>query len=112
MQDSEFHEKIDQLLFNIEDSLDNDTGEYDLEYEIHSGILTLTFHDKSKIIINRQEPLHQLWMATKFNGHHFSFNEQQDSWICIRTGANFFEVLNDALSRQSNQKLTIKLSNN
>lgn len=101
MQDYEFHEKIDHLLHYIEDKLDHYEGDTDIDYEIQAGILTISFEDGSKIIINRQEPLHQLWMATKFNGHHFSFDEKRDTWICVRSQDTFFEVLSDAITRQS-----------
>ncbi|MFC0180604.1 iron donor protein CyaY [Thorsellia kenyensis] len=108
MQDLEFHEKVDTLFFYIEDALDNYTGDYDLDYEIHSGILTISFHDNSKIILNKQEPLHQVWMATKFNGHHFAFDKASNKWLCIRAGDDLFDVLTDALCRQSGETFLIK----
>ena len=34
-------------------------------------VLTLSFENKTKVIINKQEPLHQIWVATRENGFHF-----------------------------------------
>jgi CyaY protein len=57
------------------------------------------FPDRSKIVINKQAPLHQLWVATKFNGHHFEWRDGQ--WIDNRTGTEFWQLLADAASKQA-----------
>jgi CyaY protein len=43
--------------------------------------------------------LHQLWVATKFNGHHFEYRDGQ--WMDNRTGSEFWQLLNDAASKQA-----------
>ena len=59
MNDSEFHRLADQLWLTIEERLDDWDGDSDIDCEINGGVLTITFENGSKIIINRQEPLHQ-----------------------------------------------------
>lgn len=71
MNDSEFHRLADALWLTIEERLDNWDGDSDIDCEINGGVLTLSFENGSKIIINRQEPLHQVWLATKQGGYHF-----------------------------------------
>ncbi|WP_093318453.1 iron donor protein CyaY [Thorsellia anophelis] len=105
MQDFEYHEKVDSLMHQIEDQLDSYTGDADIDYEFQSGILTISFPEGSKIILNKQEPLHQIWMATKFNGHHFGFNEDKQGWYCVRTGEPFLDLLSEAASKQSGDTL-------
>ncbi|WP_127959073.1 iron donor protein CyaY [Serratia microhaemolytica] len=101
MNDSEFHQLADQLLLNIEQTLDAFTGDSDIDYETHSGVMTLTFDNRSKIVINRQEPLHQIWLATKANGYHFSYRE--GDWICDRSGRSFYSLLSEAVSQQAGE---------
>ncbi len=48
----------DALWLTIEERLDNWDGDSDIDCEINGGVLTLSFENGSKIIINRQEPLH------------------------------------------------------
>ena len=60
----------------------------------------------TKIIINKQPPLQQLWVATKFNGHHFNFQDEQ--WIDERTGVEFWSFLDNAVSKQAEQAITLK----
>ncbi len=48
----------DQLWLTIEERLDDWDGDSDIDCEINGGVLTITFENGSKIIINRREPLH------------------------------------------------------
>lgn len=97
MNDIEYDELTDSVLLAVEEAIEK--LDLDLDYENHGGLLSITFPDRSKIIINKQPPLHQLWVATKFNGHHFEFRDGQ--WIDNRSGAEFWQLLNDAASKQA-----------
>lgn len=54
MNDSEFHRLADQLWLTIEERLDDWDGDSDIDCEINGGVLTITFENGSKIIINRR----------------------------------------------------------
>jgi CyaY protein len=82
MNDSEFHRLADTLWMTIEERLDDWDGDSDIDCEINGGILTISFENGSKIIINRQEPLHQVWLAAKQGGYHFDL--KGDEWVCDR----------------------------
>lgn len=97
MNDSQYHQLVDDLLISLEEMLDD--VEADIDYESASSILTLIFVNGTKIIINKQPPLHQLWVATKFNGHHFNY--QEGLWIDERTGAEFWQFMNEAATKQA-----------
>ena len=101
MTDQEYHQLIEDLFINLEEQVD--ACEVDLDYESASGILEIIFPDGSKIILNKQAPLHQLWVATKFNGHHFE--RHGDKWIDNRSGAEFWQFMNDASSKQAGSSI-------
>ncbi|MBC3766479.1 iron donor protein CyaY [Neptunicella marina] len=103
MQESEYHQMVDDLLLVIEESLDE--CPVDIDYESAGGILTLIFENGSKIILNKQAPLLQLWVATKFNGHHFNYQDGQ--WIDERTGVEFWTFLDEAASKQAGKAVTL-----
>ncbi len=104
MQDTEFHTLIDNLLMQIEEILDE--LELDIDYETAAGILTLEFENGSKIIINRQEPLHQLWLATKSGGYHFDYHGGQ--WLDDRTAEPFWTILEQACSEQAGESISLE----
>ena len=97
MNDIEYDELTDSVLLAVEEAIEK--LDLDLDYENHGGLLSITFPDHSKIIINKQPPLHQLWVATKFNGHHFEYRD--GLWIDNRSGSEFWQLLNDAASKQA-----------
>ena len=97
MNDSQYNLLSDELLLHVEEAIE-DCGT-DIDFESVSGLLTLTFLNKTKIIINKQAPLHEIWVATKFNGHHFSFTDKQ--WFDKRGGEEFWQFLSAAVSKQA-----------
>lgn len=103
MKDSEFHVLADAQFQTIEEAID--ACGVDIDYETSGGILTLIFPDKSKIIINKQEPLHQIWVATRFNGHHFGYRDGQ--WIDVREGHELMSLLSAACSSQSGEEVEL-----
>ncbi len=104
MNDSEFHQVVDDHLMAIEEALDD--AMVDFDYETSAGVLKLAFSDRSQIIINRQEPLHQIWVATKFDGHHFELIDGQ--WIDNRTGEELLHLVTKSIERQSGVAVDLK----
>ncbi|GKW04461.1 iron donor protein CyaY [Pectobacterium carotovorum] len=101
MNDSEFHQLADELMLQLEETLDRFGGDADIDYETNGGVMTLSFENGSKIVINRQEPLHQIWLATKAGGYHF--NRQGARWVCARSGEDFIALLSAACSDQAGE---------
>lgn len=103
MNDSQYNLLTDDLLLAVEEAIEDcDT---DIDYESVSGLLTLTFVNNSKIIINKQAPLHEIWVATKFNGHHFSLQNEQ--WFDKRGGFEFWQFLSSAVSKQAETEISL-----
>ena len=97
MNDSQYNLLADDLLLAIEEAVE-DCG-VDIDYEGVGGMLTLTFKNGSKIIINKQAPLHEIWVATKFNGHHFAMRDGQ--WFDKRGSDELWQFLSAAVSVQA-----------
>lgn len=107
MNDTEYDTRVDAIFMQLEEALDaiEENDEADIDYESAEGILTLTFVNGTKIILNKQPPLHQIWVATKFNGHHFNLEGEQ--WIDERFGAEFWTFIDDAVSTQAEQPINL-----
>lgn len=103
MTDNEYHQKVDAILLHLEESLD-EVVEVDLDYEYSGGILTIDFPNNTKIIINKQPPNQQIWVATKYDGHHFDLIDE--NWIDNRTGKEFWALISEAASKQADVKLS------
>ncbi|MGB0936909.1 MAG: iron donor protein CyaY [Colwellia sp.] len=103
MNDSQYAMLTDELLLQIEESIE-DCG-VDIDYEGVGGLLTLTFKNGTKIIINKQAPLHEMWVATKFNGHHFTYDGTV--WTDKRGGDEFWAFISAAVSKQAETDITL-----
>jgi len=104
MNDSEYNIATDELLLAVEEAIE-DCG-IDIDYEGVGGLLTLSFKNGTKIILNKQAPLHEVWVATKFNGHHFHF--ENDLWIDKRAGDEFWAFISQAVSKQAEADIILQ----
>ncbi|MGL4515617.1 MAG: iron donor protein CyaY, partial [Shewanella sp.] len=70
MTDTEFHQLADDMFQAIENAIETaiDEQDADLDIDASGNVLQLEFVDGSKIVINKQEPLHEIWVATRFGG--------------------------------------------
>jgi len=106
MTESEFNDKVDDTLIQIENALDN--CDADLDYETAGGILTITLErNNSKIIINRQLPLSQLWVAAKSGGYHFEYDDTNQTWVNDKNKQELFEALSQYCTEQNDIPITL-----
>lgn len=106
LTESEFNELMDETIIAIEEALD-ELDELDLDYETSGGILTITVENGTKVIINRQTPLKQLWLAAKDGGYHLDWTGE--SWQTDKDQEPLETLLNRVLSQQSNETIRLNL---
>jgi len=92
MTDLEFMDHAEQLLLAVERSCDriNDTSDADVDSQRSGGMVTLTFPNRSQIVINLQKPLHEVWMAARSGGYHYRFDGSH--WQDTKGAGEFFCV--------------------
>lgn len=91
LNNSQFHDLVDATQRNLEDILDNSDADIDIENS--AGILTLIFANQHQLILSRQEPLLQLWLADRSGGFHFDYDEQAQQWRCDSNQQTLSEML-------------------
>jgi CyaY protein len=74
----------------------------DIDSSRTGGLLELAFPNGSKIVLNTQPPLHELWLAAQSGGHHFRASAGR--WI-DRDGREFFAVLSECATAQGGRPL-------
>lgn len=94
MNVAEFHQQIESVWDRIEEQLDEQGC--DMDCEIQGAVMTLSFDDDSQIVINKQEAMLELWLASKLGGFHFTF--QEGEWISSE-GRSFWVHLEEAVAR-------------
>lgn len=105
MTDLEYSDRAEGLLAQVEAACDrlNDTTDADLDNQRVGGMVTLTFPDRSQIVINLQKPLHEVWLAARDGGYHYRFDGK--AWRDTKSDAEFFAELARCASAQAGQPL-------
>ena len=105
MTDLEFLAQAEAVLKAVERCCDtlNDNDDTDIDNQRVGGMITLTFPNRSQIIINLQKPLHEIWLAARAGGFHYKFNSKQ--WMDTKGGGEFFANLSQFASEQSGLSL-------
>lgn len=106
MTDLEFMDHAERLLLAVERSCDriNETSDADLDSQRSGGMVTITFPNRSQIVINLQKPLHEVWMASQSGGYHYRFDGTR--WQDTKGAGEFFACLSREASRQAGMPLT------
>ena len=101
MTDLEFLDQAERLLAGVEISSDrlNDDTDADIDNQRTGGMVTLTFPNRSQIVINLQKPLHEVWMAARSGGYHYRFDGQ--AWQDTKGAGEFFECLSRDAAAQA-----------
>jgi CyaY protein len=105
MSESTFNRRIDATLLAIEEALD--AAGADIDYENAGGILTLHCSGGSQVILNRQTPVRQLWLAARSGGFHFNWDEGTEGWLRDSDQAPLAQVLSGILAAQCGEDITL-----
>jgi CyaY protein len=105
LTDAEYHRETSALLARIEAAADRwlQDDVVDIDTQRTGGLLELSFPDRSKIIINTQPPLHEVWLAAKAGGFHFRWKDGH--WVDTRDGSEFLAALSQHASTQAGRAL-------
>ena len=105
LSDADYHRETAALLARIEAAADRwlQDDVIDIDSQRTGGLLELSFPNGSKIIINTQPPLHEVWLAAKAGGFHYRW--QAGAWVDTREGSDFLQALSTHASQQGGKQL-------
>jgi CyaY protein len=108
LSDAEYHAKAGAVLAAVEARVDALLQDDVIDIDAHrtGGLLELGFPNGSKIVLNTQPPLHELWMAARAGGYHYKF---VDGVWRDREGREFFEALSACASEQGGKPVIFSL---
>ncbi|NTV96963.1 MAG: iron donor protein CyaY [Thiobacillus sp.] len=102
MTESEYLGLTEELFRGLEQDLEA----ADLDYELApGGILEVEFDDGSKIVVNRQMPMREVWVAAKSGGFHYRW--QDGRWVDTRSGDELYAALSGMASGQAGRTVTL-----
>jgi CyaY protein len=107
MSETEFLTLAEAVLGRIETGLEQagEDADVDLELSRNGNVLEIEFVDNgSKIIVNTQAPMQEIWVAARAGGFHYRLNGKD--WINTRDGSELFASLAALASAQGGAPLS------
>jgi CyaY protein len=105
MTELEYLDLAEAVLQAVESACDriNDETDSDIDNHRTGGMVTLSFDNRSQIIINLQKPLQEIWMAARAAGFHYKCVAGQ--WQDTKGAGEFFADLSRYASEQAGRPL-------
>ena len=105
LSDADYQRLTAALLAGIEATADRwlQADVIDIDTHRTGGLLELSFPNGSKIIVNTQPPLHEVWLAARGGGFHYRW--AGNAWRDSRDGSEFLTTLSHHASQQGSQTL-------
>lgn len=105
LTDADYQAHTQALLAHIESQADRWLQDDVIDIDTHrtGGLLELSFPDGSKIIINTQPPLQEVWLAARSGGFHYRWADGR--WVDTRDGSDFLASLTRLASQQGGRPL-------
>lgn len=105
LSDREYHERSHAVLGKLESTLDLwlEDDVIDIDARRTGGLLEMSLPDGSKLVVNTQPPLQEIWLAAKGGGFHFRHADGR--WVDTKDGRDFYDVLSACASEQAGKAL-------
>lgn len=112
IDDSQFRELAGKVFLNIENALEDAFEKQDLDVDVErqgSSVLNIKFPNQTVIVVNMQTPLHELWVAAKEGGFHYSWSGTlaKPMWLDTKTQEELYEALSRFITKQGGIALRI-----
>lgn len=105
MTESEFLALSHEVIDGIEAAFDRAGMDVDLDRK-GDGILEVGFGNGTRIVINSQAPMRQIWVAARSGGFHFAQREGQ--WLDTRSGERLPALLARVTIEQSGEAIAFE----
>ena len=108
LSDAEFHRLAHAVLQQVETTVDAWLEDDVIDIDSHrtGGLLELSLPGGSKLILNTQPPLQELWLAARGGGFHYRWVDS--AWRDTRDGSELFAALSHHVSLQAGRALVFE----
>jgi CyaY protein len=101
MDESTYQQLIGETFRKIEDAFE-DVDPDQVEVTSTGDVVTLSFANGVRCILNTQRPVRQVWMAARAEAWHFDWDEAKRRWIDDRgRGLELTEQIKKIVKEQS-----------
>jgi CyaY protein len=105
LSDADYQRETQAVLQAIEATVDRWLEEdvIDIDPQRTGGLLEMALPNGSRLIVNTQPPLQEIWLAARAGGFHFRHVDGR--WLDTKDGSELFAVLSREASAQAGKPL-------
>ncbi len=92
-QSPDFVARAEGLLSRLEFAVDRVADDLDIDVLRAGNVITLTFDNGHRIIVNSQDAAQEIWLAARSGGFHYRWNDETGCWGDTRSGEDLRVVL-------------------
>ena len=96
--------ELDHLQQALEEAAE--TADVDLDVSRAGNVIEVEFPDRTRLVINTQEAVGEIWVAARTEGLHFRLPDDGD-WIDTRSGRELRTALSEMLTLQAGAPMSI-----
>ena len=100
--------KFEHLAALTLDALEEALAEVDetVDVQLSMGVLTVSFEDGTKMVINSHRAARQIWMSADARAWHF--DPVDGAWISAKDGAELWSLVQDKTSKRLGRPLSLR----
>ncbi len=92
-QSTAFTGRAERLLAHLESGIDRVADDLDIDVLRSGNVITLTFENGHRIVVNSQEAAQEIWLAARSGGFHYRWDDAAEAWNDTRSGEDLRVVL-------------------
>ncbi len=103
MTETEFIELAEQTLQSLQAAVESACSDWDVDRQ--GNVLTLQADDGFQIVINKQTPTRQIWLASLKGGHHYE--REGEEWVDTCTRQTLKKALESLLTERTGRPIRL-----
>ena len=96
-----FSERAEGLLARLETAVDRLADDFDIDVLRAGNVITLTFENDHRIIVNSQEAAREIWVAARSGGFHFRWDDETSRWVDTRSNMALGPALSGLIGKET-----------
>jgi len=95
LSETEFQEKAEQTIHELEDAFANLGEERNLDVEVQGGVLSVTFEEgePGKFIVSLNSSVRQLWVSARVASYKFDWSAVANDFVLAGTNEPIKQVM-------------------
>ena len=104
-----FAHRAEAVMARLEAAVDGLADDFDIDVLRAGNVLTLTFENGHRIVVNTQEAAHEIWVAARSGGFHYRWNEATSRWTDTRSDDDLRVALARLIGAETGSTPTLNL---